>query len=238
MRRPAVVKAAMPGRAPRQPMGRSEELQERMRYGRSERQQSTSVQEVRPQGRREYRETMYDDFDVYAEDRRYDQAEKKRRKRRDPHRGLWLMVMILCISCIAVLGVLVAPQLLGVQIPGLPSLAFVNGSIITMNAQEYEQYRTYRRYMDTDTIYPGVYIDGVHVGGMTVEEAEAAVWQVGASAGGSFSVTVNVGLPASTDESVLLPEPLGPVIATKRSDTEKLTSFKISVLPPSAASTV
>lgn len=192
-RRPAVVKAAMPGKTPRQPMGRSEELQERLRYGQTGQRQTGAQTTPRPQGRREYRDTIYDDFDVYDRDIRRMQAEKNRRKRKDPHRGLWLMVMILCIGCMAVLGVLVAPQMLGIHIPGLPGLAFANGSIITLNAEEYELYRTYRQYMDTDTIYPGVYIDGVHVGGMTVEEAEQAVWQVGASGGGAFSVTVNVG---------------------------------------------
>ena len=190
IRRPAVVKAAMPGRTPRQPMGRTEELQERLYYGQTGQQMQQSS---RPQGRREYRETMYDDFDVYERDMRQAQAEKKRRKRREPHRGLWLTVMLFCLGCIAVLGALIAPQVLGIQIPGMPSFAFVNGSIIVLNAEDYELYRTCRQYMNTDTIYPGVYIDGVHVGGMTVEEAEAAVWQVGASGGGAFSVTVNVG---------------------------------------------
>ncbi|MBQ8653657.1 MAG: VanW family protein [Clostridia bacterium] len=188
VRRPAVVKAAMPGKTPRQPKGRSEELQERLRYG-----QTGQRQPQRPSqgsGRREYRETMYDDFDAYADVRR---PEKKRRRKKDPHRGLWLMVILLCVGCMAVLGVLVMPQLLGLHIPGLPSFAFANGSILTLDQAEYEQYRRYRQYMDTDAIYPGVYVDGVHVGGMTVEEAENAVWLVGAQGGGAFSVTVNVG---------------------------------------------
>lgn len=207
VRRPAVVKAAMPGRNIRQPVGRSEELQERMRYGQTgRRQENFQATESRSRGGRlEYRETLYDELDEDGYDDSWAASNKKRRKRRDPHRGLWLMVIILCAGCIAALGLLVAPQMLGVQIPGIPSLAFVNGSIITLDAQTYEQYRTYRQYMDTDTIYPGVYIDGVHVGGMTVEEAAAAVQQAGTTGSGAFSVSVNVGNGSWIIDSTQIP---------------------------------
>lgn len=185
VRRPSVVKAAEPGRAGRQPKGRTEELQERMRYG----QTGQRSGEERNRGRLQYRDSLYDECDL--EDDCDDRP--RRPRRRDPHRGLWLMVVILCVSCMAALLALVSPQLLGIQIPGMPTFAFVNGSIITLDEEAYEQYRTCRQYMATDTIYPGVYIDGIHVGGMTRAEAVAAVSRTDADSRGAFSVTVNVG---------------------------------------------
>ncbi|MGN0779775.1 MAG: VanW family protein [Aristaeellaceae bacterium] len=174
------------GRTHRQPMGRSEELQERMRYGQTGRREPSRLPADKAR-----RDTVYDDFDAYERFRAYPPDKKPRRK--DPHRGLWLAVTLLCLAATAALAALVAPQLLGVQIPGVPSFAFVNGNIITLNAAEYAQYRQYRAYMNTDTIYPGVYIDGVHVGGMTQQEAAEAVWQVSATYGGDFAITVQVG---------------------------------------------
>ena len=150
-RRPAVVKAAAPGKAPRQPMGRSEELQERMRYGQTGRREPVRDEEDRPS-----RDTVYDDFDIDGRNMRQVYSGKKQRRRRDPHRRLWLAVTLMCLACTLALAVLVAPQLLGVQIPGVPSFAFVNGNIITLDADNYAQYKVYRSYMNTDTIYPGV----------------------------------------------------------------------------------
>ncbi|MGN1020910.1 MAG: VanW family protein [Aristaeellaceae bacterium] len=200
-RRPAVVKPAGPGKARRQPMGRSEELQERMRYGQTGRHEA-----VPPGADRPRQDTVYDDFDIYDRNtRQLYSGKKQKRRRRDPHRGLWLAVTLLCLSCTLALGALVAPQLLGVQIPGIPSFAFVNGNIITLNADDYAQYKVYRSYMNTDTIYPGVYIDGVHVGGMTMDEAIAAVEQVSASGGGDFAVTINVGNGSWVIDSTQVP---------------------------------
>lgn len=187
VRRPTVVKAAEPGRALRQPKGRSEELQERMRYGQTGQRQEAE----RLRGRLQYRDSVYAECDLADDD--YDDDRPRKRRRKDPHRALWLMVVILCVGCMAALLALVSPQLLGIQIPGMPTFAFVNGSIITLDEQAYEQYRTCRQYMDTDAIYPGVYIDGIHVGGMTRAEAIAAVSRTDADSRGAFSVTVNVG---------------------------------------------
>lgn len=179
-RRPAVVKAAMPGR---QPMGRSEEL--RARYGQEERpaRERPPAQET----------TIYDDFDVYDRHQRKVYSSRRPPKRKDPRRWLWLAIIFLCLILMAGLGVLMAPQLFGVQLVGLPGIAFVNGSIITMDADAYANYRAYRTYMGTDTIYPGVYIDGVHVGGMTVEEARQAVSAASPAGITDFAVTVHVG---------------------------------------------
>ena len=200
-RRPAVVKAAAPGKAPRQPMGRSEELQERMRYGQTGRRETVRSEADRPR-----QDTVYDDFDIYDRNmRQVYSGKKQKRRRKDPHRGLWLAVTLLCLACTLAVAVLVAPQVLGVQIPGVPSFAFANGNIITLDAEHYAQYKVYRGYMNTDTIYPGVYIDGVHVGGMTTEEAAAAVWQVSASDGGDFAVTVNVGNGSWVIDSTQVP---------------------------------
>lgn len=114
-------------------------------------------------------------------------------------------MIFLCLLCIGTIGLFLAPQLLGVQFISMPNCAFVNGSIITLDNARYEDYKTYRRYMDNGTIFPGVYIDGVSVGGMTQDEARNALAPVGASGGGHFAVTVNVGNKSWSIDSSRVP---------------------------------
>lgn len=192
VRRPSVVKAAQPGGNPgRQPLGRVEELRgQRAAEPRRapEREAPGRLFPDREDG------AVYDDFDVYdeAEGRVYTTREKPPR-RRDPHRGLWLTVIFLCALCLAAVALFAAPQVFGVQFRMLPNYAFVNGSLITLDAADYSQYRAYRKYMTTQTIYPGVYIDGVSVGNMTRDEAVSALSAVDATWGGNFAITVNIG---------------------------------------------
>ena len=115
------------------------------------------------------------------------------RRKKPRMRGLWITVICLCLVCLGALAVLAAPMLLGFQYAGLPNFAFVNGSVIQLDHTDYANYRTFRQYMDSGKIYPGMYVDGVHVGDLTVEEAIRAVGQVSATDDVSFQITVNVG---------------------------------------------
>lgn len=103
------------------------------------------------------------------------------------------VICFICLLCITALGLFAAPQLFGVQFAVLPNYAFVNGSIITMDQELYAQYRQYRRYMSTDAILPGVYIDGVDMAGKTVEEAQQTISQVSATNGVDFQIVVSIG---------------------------------------------
>ena len=108
------------------------------------------------------------------------------------HTGLWALVLLLCLAGIGLLGVLAAPQVLDIQYVNLPNYAFVNGNILAMDSQSMANLRAYRDYMNQDVIYPGIYIDGVHVGGMSVQEARDAVSGVEAQGGGSFAIQVEI----------------------------------------------
>ena len=186
--------ASRPVKGERQPIGLSEELRERQeRY----RQQTARM-------------AVYDDLDSgYGEpvrQRKRAKAKGYSGRRRDRHTGLWIAVCVVCWLCIGSLALFIAPQLLGVHFATMPNYAFVNGSIIQFDRNAYEQHLELRRAMSGDLIYSGVTIDGVYVGGMTREQAVAAVAQTEATGGGEFSITVDVaGNGAWTIDSSMVP---------------------------------
>lgn len=208
-RRPNVVYAAQ-AEGRRQPLGRTEELRlaQEQRYG----------------------------FAPEEEEHKPRRKKKRRnRKKQSPvARAAWLMVAILCLLCTGALGLFVAPQLLGVQYTTLPNYAFVNGSIITLDTTQYANYRTFRKYMGGSVIYPGVYIDGVDVGGLTVEQAVQAVSQVSATDGASFQITVNIGNKSWSIDSGKVPmtrnteEIVAQAYAYGRSNTTAIRGTKIT----------
>lgn len=230
-RRSSVTKA----KAPKQPIGRSEELREKQEAYQQSYQFQQSYQQPRQRRVKQHEDTIYDDFDVYDRDARkvYSSMEKNRR-RKDPHRGLWAVVMFFCIMCIAALGMFVAPQLLGIQYSTLPNCAFVNGSIIDLDQDTYDNYKLYRRYMNSGAIYPGVYIDGVHVGEMTLDQAREAIGQVSASSGGDFAITVNVGNMSWSIDSGKVPmtrnvdEVLNQAYALGRANTTAIRGTRVT----------
>ena len=177
-------------RGEKQPIGVSPELRERQeRY----RQQTARM-------------AVYDDLDQRGEARPVRRRQKSYSgRRRDRHTGLWLLVICLCWLCIGSLALFIAPQLLGVHFASMPNYAFVGGSIIQFDRADYEHYLELRRSMSSDVIYPGVYIDGVYVGGMTRDQAIQAVGQTEATGGGDFSITVQVGSDTWTIDSTMVP---------------------------------
>ena len=182
--------ASRPVRGEKQPIGLSPELRERQeRY----RQQTARM-------------AVYDDLDESG----YAAPVRQRKRgysgrRRDRHTALWLAVCVVCWLCIGSLALFIAPQVLGVHFANMPNYAFVGGSIIQFDRDHYEQYLGLRRSMSGDLIYSGVTIDGVYVGGMTREQAMAAVGQAEATGGGEFAITVQVGSNAWSIDSTMVP---------------------------------
>ena len=177
----------------RAPIGRSQELLERQEQLRQPMQPMQPVQPVQMKQpvRNQRQMSTYSDFD--ASDFSACAAKPiRKKKRRDSHTFLWLMVAFICLMATGVLLMFAAPQLLGVAYDNMPNYAFVNGSIVSMDSDVSATHEAYRQFMQGDRIYSGVYIDGVHVGGMTRAEAAEAVSQVAGNEGSSFAITVDV----------------------------------------------
>ncbi|MBE5803805.1 MAG: hypothetical protein E7316_04760 [Clostridiales bacterium] len=227
-RRPAVTRAS----TARQPMGRSEELRERQRA------YQQTYRQPEPQERR-FRQpvdtnAVYDDFDVYDRDARKVYSGGGNYKRRDQHNGLWAVVIFICLLFTGAIGLFLAPQLLGWQYATMPNCAFVNGSVITMDQARYDNYKEYRQYMENDTFFPGVYVDGVHLAGMSMDQARQAVGQVGALGGGDFAITVNIGNKSWSIDSGKVPmtrnvdQVLSQAYALGRSNTTAIRGTRVT----------
>ena len=186
-----VPKAAPRKRQPRAPIGRSQELLERQEQLRQSAQSSQRVKLNEPV-RNQRQQSVYSDFDHVDFSARAAKPVRKT-KRRDKHTVLWLMVAFICLMATGVLLMFAAPQLMGVQYASMPNYAFVNGSIVSLDSRMNSTHETYRQFMNSDRIFSGVYIDGVHVGGMTKTEAAEAVSQVAGGEGSAFAIAVNVG---------------------------------------------
>ncbi len=122
-------------------------------------------------------------------------AASKRKKRRGGWRAYgYVAVICLSLAGILVLGVMMMPQLAGYFWRDFGNYAFINGELLRYDPEIVTTYKQYRAYMDRDVIYPGIFIDGVHVGDMTVEEARALLTNdQQASLENAFSVTVAIG---------------------------------------------
>ncbi len=171
-------------RQPRAPIGRSPELLERQArmYQPVQQEPAAPAKPNRP---------------LYSEDEQLDFSSRAakpihKKKRSEQHTFLWLAVAVICLMATGVLLMFAAPQLMGVTYANMPNYAFVNGSIVCLDNRANAEHETYRQLMNSDRIFPGVYIDGIHVGGMTKEEAIYAVSQVQGGAGSQFAITVNV----------------------------------------------
>lgn len=183
--KPVDVTPARQARAPqaRQPIGRSAELQARQAQYRQ------SVQVAQP--RRTASE--YSDFDPAGADGSRPIRDARRKPRRNRNTALWAAVAFICLITSGVLLLFAAPQLMDVTFESMPSFAFVNGSLIKRDQHLIDAHDAARARLETDRIHNDVYIDGIHVGGMTREQAAAAVATVSGGAGGSFDIGVSVG---------------------------------------------
>ena len=140
--------------------------------------------------------TLFDDFDRFespVRERERPLPQQKRRKKKTKNRGAWAAVAVACLLVLAAMAVAVLPQLTGIRYRFLPNLALVNGNLISLDRQQEDTFDRCRAEIFTDKIYQGVYVDGLHVGGMTKEEAVSAVSALHEDAGTVFDITVSVG---------------------------------------------
>lgn len=121
-----------------------------------------------------------------------DPVQTKRKKARTVLLSVYIAVIAVCFLCVAGIGVLMMPQLAGYFWTNLDNYAFINGELLRYDNTVVLNYKRYRNYLQQDVIYPGVFVDGLHVGGMTPDEAKAALGDEN-SASASFSLSINIG---------------------------------------------
>ena len=134
---------------------------------------------------------LFDDFDRYGGQEL--PARRRIHKKPDKHRGAWAGLLAAELIVLAGLCLLVLPQTTGVRYRFLPNFAFVNGNLIRLEEEQARNLEDCRRELYTDTIYPGIYIDGIHVGGMTKEEAAQVVSSAAETEEKAFDISVSVG---------------------------------------------
>ena len=134
---------------------------------------------------------LYDDFERFNP---APEPEKRVKKKPPKHyNGGWAAVIAVCLILLAAMGILMLPQLTGIRYRFLPNVGFMNGSVITLDGKREETHRLCREEIFTDRIYQGIYIDDVHVGGMTREEAVRQVQAVNTEEDAKFDLLVTVG---------------------------------------------
>lgn len=183
---------SLPGR---KPLGRDEGLRERDEYDRR-REEEQQKRRYFPanEGNDDLGapSSLFDDFERFESPLPVREPRPKYR-RKVRHRGAWAAVIAVCLLLLVSMGLAAAPQLTGIRYRFLPNLAFVNGNLISLDTERLDVFNKCRAEIFTDRIYPGVYIDNVHVGGMTREEAIRAVSSVNEDEAASFDIVVSVG---------------------------------------------
>lgn len=118
----------------------------------------------------------------------------QRQRRRSGWKAyVYVLLIAFSLAGMLVLAVIMMPQVGGFFWRDFPNFAFINGELMMYDASTVAAYKQYRAYMDRDVIYPGVFIDGIHVGDLTMDEARAALTSTGADLPNAFSVTVAIG---------------------------------------------
>jgi len=183
------IPSALPGK---QPLGREEELRERDARRRNA--------ENREQRRRYFAANeaddglgapspLFDDFDRFGGSELEEEIPRKPKKRS----GGWIAVTVICLLLLLAMGVAALPQLTGIRYRFLPNLAIVNGSLISLDPAKMQWFEECSAELLTDQIYQGIYIDNIHVGGMTRGQALQAVEALHETPEQSFDITVTVG---------------------------------------------
>ena len=133
---------------------------------------------------------LFDDFDRFNNP---PEVRKNRKKEPKHYNGGWAAVIVCCLIILAGLGILMVPQLTGVQYKFLPNIGFMNGSLIVYDQAKAENHEACREEIYTDRIYPGIYIDDIHVGGMTKEQAVRELEKVNGEVDAKFDLVVSIG---------------------------------------------
>ena len=182
---------ALPGK---QPLGRDAALKERD-------EAAAEAESILARRRRYFPEneaeddpevpdSLFDDFDRFQPERPAPTRKKKKRLR---HRNAWITLMILSAAGILGCAFLLVPQLTGSLYRFMPNVAFANGNLMVYEPQREELLRARVQEVFSGKIYQGVYIDGVHVGGMTAAQAEEALESGRESEKADFDIVITVG---------------------------------------------
>ena len=121
-----------------------------------------------------------------------DPFKTKNKKRRTVLLTTYITVIVLCFVAVGLIGVLMMPQLTGYFWTDFDNYAFINGELLRYDGMADQNYQRYRDYLQRAVIYPGVFVDGIHVGGLTPDEARKKLGDDN-SAAASFAITVNIG---------------------------------------------
>ncbi len=114
-------------------------------------------------------------------------------RRKNTHPILYATVIMVCTLLLISMGLLMAPQLFGAFWKDMPNLAFVNGQLLEWDASRMNDYRSKRNFLNRDTIFPGVYVDNVHIGNMTIAQAKGELSSSQSQSDSGFSLTVAIG---------------------------------------------
>ena len=156
-------------------------------------------------GERPSRRKPIDAGNPYAKPKKVGRRKKGGADGSGCHPVVYAAIIAVGLVLIAVISILMMPQVAGYFWKDLPNYAFINGELLCYDRDNVASYKQYRNYLQQDIIYPGVFVDGVHVGGMTIEQANAELSKTGDALVNDFSLTVNIGDKSWTINSSNVP---------------------------------
>lgn len=115
---------------------------------------------------------------------------------KDWHAYLYVGIITFCFLCMSIITVMMMPQMAGYFWKDFANFAFINGELLPYSREKVELFEQYRDYASRDVIYPGVFVDGISVGDMTIEEAKAVLSATGTNDTTGmqpYAVTVAIG---------------------------------------------
>jgi len=115
-----------------------------------------------------------------------------KQKKRTAKLALYITVITTCLAAIAVLCILMMPQVAGYFWTDLDNYAFINGELLRYDSSIVHNYKQYKGYLQQDVIYAGIFIDGIYVGNKTLSEAAEALGDEN-TASSAFSITISIG---------------------------------------------
>ena len=106
---------------------------------------------------------------------------------------LYAGVIIGCLFMLGLIAVMMMPQVAGYFWKDLDNFAFINGEVLRYDRKLVNNYKQYRDSLKRDVIFEGIFVDGVHVGGLSIADAQAKLTSEDTEKASSFSVTVSIG---------------------------------------------
>lgn len=118
-------------------------------------------------------------------------------KRKNKFSIVAFVTIVVCSILILGASYILFPMLTGNIYRDLPTLTFANGKLLEYNPVRMNNLKVKRDYLDEHLdgglIFHGVFVDGVHIGGKTVDEVRAMLDTNTQVAYENFKVTVNIG---------------------------------------------